>query len=87
MDVFSFLNMNQFIDLIRRREGVKIMTDTRKSLLIDMKKMGYISLALIISCFLGSGAYAQDKPNILVIMGDDVGWFNLSHYQLIHMGY
>jgi len=53
--------MNQFIDLIRRRECEKIMTNTRKSLLIDMKKMGYISLALTIGFFLVNGAYAQDK--------------------------
>ena len=30
---------------------------------------------------------AQDKPNILVIWGDDVGWFNLSAYNRGIMGY
>ena len=25
-------------------------------------------------------AHAQDRPNILVIMGDDVGWFNIGAY-------
>jgi hypothetical protein len=25
-------------------------------------------------------ALAQKKPNILVIMGDDVGWFNIGAY-------
>ncbi len=27
-----------------------------------------------------SPAFAQDKPNIVVIMGDDVGWFNIGAY-------
>lgn len=30
---------------------------------------------------------AQDKPNILVIFGDDVGWFNISAYNSGMMGY
>src|SRR4030095_4505118 len=28
-----------------------------------------------------------DKPNILFIMGDDIGWFNVSAYNLGIMGY
>jgi len=32
-------------------------------------------------------AKAQEKPNILVIMGDDVGWFNISHINRGMMGY
>ena len=30
---------------------------------------------------------AQDKPNILVIWGDDVGWGNISAYNHGMMGY
>ena len=30
---------------------------------------------------------AQSKPNILVIMGDDIGWFNPSIYHRGIMGY
>lgn len=30
---------------------------------------------------------AQDKPNILVIWGDDIGWYNISAYNLGTMGY
>jgi arylsulfatase A-like enzyme len=30
---------------------------------------------------------AQKKPNILFIMGDDIGWFNISAYNLGIMGY
>ena len=29
----------------------------------------------------------SDKPNILVIWGDDIGWFNISAYNLGMMGY
>src|SRR5262245_38540063 len=29
----------------------------------------------------------QQKPNILVIMGDDIGWFNISAYNHGMMGY
>jgi len=31
--------------------------------------------------------YAQDKPNILVIWGDDIGWYNISAYNNGIMGY
>lgn len=33
------------------------------------------------------GAMAADKPNILIIWGDDVGWFNISAYNHGMMGY
>ncbi len=36
---------------------------------------------------LAGSAYAQDKPNIIVIWGDDVGWYNISAYNLGVMGY
>jgi hypothetical protein len=32
-------------------------------------------------------AHAADKPNILVIIGDDIGWFNPSCYNSGIMGY
>jgi arylsulfatase len=32
-------------------------------------------------------AFAADKPNILVIWGDDVGWSNVSAYGQSIMGY
>ncbi len=37
--------------------------------------------------FLSAPALAQDKPNILVIWGDDVGYDNISAYNLGMMGY
>ncbi len=30
---------------------------------------------------------AQDKPNILVLWGDDIGWYNISAYNMGIMGY
>ena len=30
---------------------------------------------------------ATKKPNILIIWGDDIGWFNVSAYNLGVMGY
>ena len=34
-----------------------------------------------------SPAFAADKPNILIIWGDDIGWFNVSAYNRGMMGY
>ena len=39
-------------------------------------------LLALLGCFVFGAAQAQDKPNILVIWGDDVGWFNTSAYNL-----
>jgi len=48
-------------------------------------KSRFFAIALIICAIIGlytkRTAWAQDKkPNILVIMGDDVGWFNIGAY-------
>jgi arylsulfatase A-like enzyme len=55
-------------------------------------KPGYLAFALLISVvialFGGRRAFAEDKkPNILVIMGDDIGYWNLSTYNQGMMGY
>ncbi len=44
----------------------------------------FMAIAMAFSC---SVAYGQEKPNILVIMGDDIGWFNPSCYNHGMMGY
>ena len=51
-----------------------------------MKKLQLILVALIFFSvtFLTT---AQDKPNILVIWGDDIGWGNISAYNHGMMGY
>jgi arylsulfatase len=50
--------------------------------------MGLIgaTLALSLAAFVGPAA-AQDKPNILIIFPDDVGWMNVSAYGRGTMGY
>ena len=45
------------------------------------------AFALLSLLFGTSGALAQDKPNIVVIWGDDIGWYNISAYNLGVMGY
>jgi len=49
------------------------------------RKNKSIAIALLVGVIMGlsaaHAAWAQDKkPNILVIMGDDVGWFNIGAY-------
>ena len=52
----------------------------------------FYSLSILVFAFIAfsfiSEAYSKtDKPNILVIMGDDIGWFNVSAYNDGMMGY
>ncbi len=47
-----------------------------------MKKF-YLLLFLVFA----PGLYAAEKPNILIIWGDDIGWFNVSAYNRGMMGY
>jgi arylsulfatase len=44
-------------------------------------------LVLLAGILLAGTAGAQDKPNIVVIWGDDIGWYNISAYNLGVMGY
>ena len=44
------------------------------------------ALALTLLLFGAPPALAQDKPNIVVIWGDDIGWYNISAYNLGVMG-
>jgi len=44
-------------------------------------------IGLLSALGLGTGASAQDKPNILVIWGDDIGQSNISAYTMGLMGY
>jgi arylsulfatase A-like enzyme len=48
-----------------------------------------VALAVAAVALGGAPAAAQtaDKPNILVIWGDDIGWYNISAYNLGVMGY
>lgn len=38
------------------------------------------SICLLIICFVGTAAFAQDKPNVIVMMVDNLGWGELGVY-------
>ncbi len=44
-------------------------------------------LSLVILAFTSLPALAQEKPNILVLWGDDIGYFNVGSYNRGMMGY
>ena len=52
-----------------------------------MKKSFLSFLAFVFTSVIAPYLSAADKPNILVIWGDDVGWFNISAYNRGMMGY
>ena len=54
-----------------------------------MKRRLVVSLtAVLTAALMSTAALAQTKkPNILVIWGDDVGWSNVSAYNMGMMGY
>lgn len=54
--------------------------------MLKTKAFILIFWGLVASAF-SISAFAQDKPNILVIWGDDIGWQNVSAYGLGTMGY
>ena len=43
-------------------------------------------VSVVLTLAVGS-AFAAEKPNILIIWGDDIGWFNISAYNHGMMGY
>ena len=50
------------------------------------RRLSIAMIAVLALAFAG-GAAAQEKPNILVIWGDDIGQFNVSAYNMGMMGY
>ena len=52
-----------------------------------MRRIGSWLVAVTLVLMTASTAAAQDRPNVLVIWGDDVGWSNVSAYNLGIMGY
>ncbi len=52
-----------------------------------MKILPRICFLLLANVALSGAAFAADKPNILVIMGDDIGFWNLSTNNMGMMGY
>ena len=49
--------------------------------------MARLTTALLSLALMASFAQAQEKPNILIIWGDDIGWNNPSCYNRGMMGY
>ena len=47
----------------------------------------FIQVVALASAVLSSAALAIDRPNILVIWGDDIGFWNLSTNNMGMMGY
>jgi len=52
-----------------------------------MKLPEIVRLAALLCAFAAGSPAASDKPNILVIWGDDIGWENVSAYGMGVMGY
>ena len=46
-----------------------------------------LRLGILAMAAFAATASAQDKPNILIIWGDDIGWYNISAYNQGVMGY
>ena len=46
-----------------------------------------VYLLVLMTLLFSAPAFAADKPNILVIWGDDIGWQNVSAYGMGTMGY
>ena len=51
-----------------------------------IRKLTLVCVVLVVT-LAALPATAQDKPNILIIWGDDIGWFNISAYNRGMMGY
>jgi hypothetical protein len=52
-----------------------------------MHRRGYLPIAVALLALASGSVSAQDKPNILVIWGDDIGVHNISAYNHGIMGY
>ena len=50
------------------------------------KSFNWLFLGLVLAIF-STSVFGQDKPNILVIWGDDIGGFNISANNQGMMGY
>jgi arylsulfatase A-like enzyme len=49
--------------------------------------VSYMTMPLLLALVASGAAQAQDKPNILIVWGDDIGWSNTSAYHRGMMGY
>ena len=49
--------------------------------------LGLLALSVTVMVTAAPASAQQQKPNILVIMGDDIGYWNISAYNRGMMGY
>ena len=54
---------------------------------LSLRALALAGLGLAVGSALPARAQEAKKPNILVIWGDDIGWYNISAYNLGVMGY
>ena len=52
-----------------------------------MRRIFVLVTVFVLAVGLWSPAKAADKPNIVILWGDDIGWYNISAYNLGVMGY
>ena len=57
------------------------------STVLSLRALALAGLGLAVVSALPARAQEAKKPNILVIWGDDIGWYNVSAYNLGVMGY
>src|SRR3954454_13641389 len=57
------------------------------STVLSLRALALGGLGLAVGSALPAQAQEAKKPNILVIWGDDIGWYNVSAYNLGVMGY
>ena len=60
------------------------------TIILGISRRAVVMTAAILMCLIAVSNVAQaqsKKPNILVIWGDDVGWSNVSAYNMGMMGY
>src|SRR5262249_1438730 len=81
------------------KDQIKASSEHRDQHAIDRRNLLLGTSTLVAAATLTSGALAQAqkaaqaaasngrKPNILFIMGDDIGWFTVSAYNMGIMGY
>jgi hypothetical protein len=71
-----------------RKPTSEVHRGNRQALLVQASHDRFCGHAyLALRCRRGDPAAAQDKPNILVIFGDDIGQTNVSAYSMGLMGY
>ena len=67
--------------------GIRCCLLSAKLECIVISKNKFLALSFILLGWLGAAHAQNDKPNILVIWGDDIGIFNISAYSHGLMGY